>query len=199
MGGSNSKRTLIVENEDGGSIKITEGVVRRLKGLPDEDKKETDKSGVPQPAATPAPAAPVSPAPTPAPAPAPKVQEPPKDPDYSQYGLYPKKVNAELEDLYVKKLKDLQDKHAELNKKTNEQFAQAVQEVEGKFLDYTAVPVCQDLQSALLQCYQANPHEILKCSSVVNAFSVCVERARITASSTRVQSERSTQQVIEVS
>jgi len=184
MGGSSSKRTLIVEN-DGGSIKITEGVVRRLKGLPDDDKKEKDNSGVTQPQAPP----------VPAPPPQPKVQQPPKEPEY---GLYQKKVNAELEDLYVQKLKDLQDKHAELNKKTNEQFTKAVKEVEGKFLDFTAVPVCQDLQATLLKCYQDNPHEILKCSSVVNAFSTCVERARITASSTRVQGQRSPQ-MIEVS
>jgi len=228
MGGSNSKRTLILEN-DGGSILITEGVVRRLRGLPDEDRKEKEKEQAPKAPTTPTPPppepvapapvaqAPVPVAPEPSPvapepspvapepspvapiapvAPAPNVEEPSQD-----YGLYRRKLNAELEDLYVQKLKDLQEKHAELNKQTSQQFADAVQEVEAKFINYTAVPVCQDLQTKLLQCYQDNPNEILKCSNVVNAFSTCVERARITASTSRAQSQQQQQQgaVVEVS
>lgn len=97
-------------------------------------------------------------------------------------------VHPELEDFYVQKLKDLQEKNSALLEKTSNQFADSVKEVEQKFFTSSASPVCQDLQHKVLQCYQENGNAVLNCSSIVNAFSQCVERARVAASASRVQS-----------
>ncbi|GFR72722.1 MICOS complex subunit [Elysia marginata] len=69
--------------------------------------------------------------------------------------------------------------NTQLQHQTNEQFALAVQEVEKKFMNVTASPVCQDLQTKVLECYQANGTEPLNCSGIVNAFASCVDRARV--------------------
>lgn len=40
-------------------------------------------------------------------------------------------------------------------------------------------PVCQEFQAQVLKCYQENPTDILNCSALVNAFTACVNRARV--------------------
>ncbi|GFS21848.1 MICOS complex subunit [Elysia marginata] len=44
-----------------------------------------------------------------------------------------------------------------------------------------------DLQTKVLECYQANGTEPLNCSGIVNAFASCVDRARVASSTSRVQ------------
>ncbi|CAL1538994.1 unnamed protein product, partial [Lymnaea stagnalis] len=88
-------------------------------------------------------------------------------------------LSRDADDFYTQKLKDLQDRNAALQKQTNEEFAKAVKEVEAKFLKDSTCAVCQDLQLKVLECYQTNPNEILNCSGIVDAFTTCVERARM--------------------
>jgi len=202
MGGTSSKRTLVIEDAPGGTVKISEAVVRRLKGLPDEEPeipKVKEPSPPPPPPPEPPkqveqveaatetlpPPPPPPAAPEPEPKPEPKVEPEPEPP----LRPYPQQIDPQLEDLYVAKLKELQEKQAELMKNTNDHFKNAVQEVEGKFIDYTASPVCQDLQSKVLQCYQENSGEPLQCSGIVAAFTNCVDRARMVAHSSRMQIE----------
>ncbi|XP_005103247.1 MICOS complex subunit Mic19 isoform X2 [Aplysia californica] len=159
MGGSGSTtRRVVVEDAGDDVVKISEAVVRRLKGIPDRDNAGSD---VPPP-----------------------IPSPTSRPDQR---LYSQEINQEVEDFYVQKLKELQERNAALQKQTNDQFAKAVKEVEEKFVNYTASPVCQDLQTKVLQCYQDNANEVLNCSAIVNAFSTCVDRARMAASSSRMQ------------
>lgn len=39
-------------------------------------------------------------------------------------------------------------------------------------------PVCAGLQSEILKCYQANKHEVLKCSELAKEYQRCVSAAR---------------------
>jgi len=156
MGGTGSTRRLVVEDANhGDTITISEAVVRRLKNLPDEDVSECKETPVPDP--------------------------PQKEPEpiLSESRPFPEQIHAEVEDFYIQKLKELQERNAVLQKQTNDQFAKAVQEVENKFINITANPVCQDLQAKVIECYQANPNSTLNCSPLVEAFTYCVDRARI--------------------
>ncbi|XP_061195374.1 MICOS complex subunit Mic19-like [Saccostrea echinata] len=87
----------------------------------------------------------------------------------------------ELTDLYNSKIKELEAKNADLLKARVNEFAQAVQEVEKKFMNTTGSPVCQDLQDKVFHCYTENSKKTLLCSAEVRAFFECVERARANA------------------
>ncbi|XP_062593728.1 MICOS complex subunit Mic19-like [Saccostrea cucullata] len=87
----------------------------------------------------------------------------------------------ELTDLYNSKIKELEAKNADLLKARVSEFAQAVQEVEKKFMNTTGSPVCQDLQDKVFRCYTENNKKTLLCSEEVRAFFECVERARANA------------------
>ncbi|GFO40508.1 micos complex subunit [Plakobranchus ocellatus] len=168
MGSGESKRRVIVEDADGEEIvTVTEAVVRRMKGLPDIDKTGTKQASHPSTASAPTPSPPVS--------------------RSAELDRATSVLKREAEDFYLQKIRDLQDRNIRLQKQTNEQFAIAVQEVEKKFVNVTASPVCQDLQAKVLECYQANGSEPLNCSAIVNAFATCVDRARVAASSSRMQ------------
>jgi len=168
MGGQGStQRKLVIEDVEGGTVKITEAVARRLQGLPDVEEGKQASAAPPQ-----------------------NQKQPQQSQDPSSQGengtSYPNNINPEVEDFYVQKLKELQEiRNAELQKQTKNQFAKAVKEVEDKFIDYTASPVCQDLQCKVLECYQANGKQTLNCSAIVNSFTACVDRARMAASTTR--------------
>jgi len=163
MGGKTSKpRTISIESDSDGVITdviISEAVARRLQGIPDKPDE-----------------------------PSPQKIEPKKDlvsvpQDTSEYI---RDVDPEIEDFYVQKLKELQERNETLQKHTNEQFAKAVKEVEDKFVSFTASPVCTDLQSKVMECYQVNgSDDPLKCSSLVTQFTQCVDRARVAVSASR--------------
>ncbi|BFZ08620.1 hypothetical protein BsWGS_11659 [Bradybaena similaris] len=85
----------------------------------------------------------------------------------------------DVEEMYIKKLKDLQQRNKDLQNDTNKHFASAVKQVEDNFRGIMPQPVCQEFQAQVLKCYQENPTDILNCSSLVNAFTACVNRARV--------------------
>ncbi|XP_048239146.1 MICOS complex subunit MIC19-like [Haliotis rufescens] len=159
MGGTGSTRRLVVEEIDGdGVVKISESVVRRLKGESEPEGASSSQSkSAPRPE---------------------RVFLPPPPPQYGQARIDSKKAVQEVEAFYQQKLRQLEERNATLQKITNEQFAKAVQEVEQKFLKQTGSPVCQDLQSRVYNCYVDNPKYTLRCSADVRAFSLCVETAR---------------------
>ncbi|BFZ10852.1 hypothetical protein BsWGS_13892 [Bradybaena similaris] len=162
MGGSASTRRVVVEDTGGEEyVTISEAVARRLKGQADREVTVKDRETVP-----------ASPPPI-------RAFDPESKPIYHK--------NKELDEFYARKLQDLQERNAALQKITNEQFASAVKEVEQKFLNVTASPVCQDLQARVFECYQSNPREVLNCSALVTAFTTCVDRARMSATASRVQ------------
>ncbi|XP_046581588.1 MICOS complex subunit MIC19-like [Haliotis rubra] len=160
MGGTGSTRRLVVEELDGdGVVKISESVVRRLKGESEPEGASSSQSKS-------------------APRPERVYMPPPPPPQFGQARIDSKKAVQEVENFYQQKLRQLEERNATLQKITNEQFAKAVQEVEQKFLKQTGSPVCQDLQSRVYNCYVDNPKYTLRCSADVRAFSLCVEKAR---------------------
>lgn len=83
-----------------------------------------------------------------------------------------------IEQYYQEKINSLEERNNQLFEEQKHQFAEAVQEVEKKFLKTTASPVCEDLQTAVLACYQVNPNQTLLCSPHVKAFNECVQKQR---------------------
>ncbi|CAG2242122.1 MICOS complex subunit MIC19-like [Mytilus edulis] len=155
MGASNSTRRVVIEDSSGSGVAVTvsQSVVRRLKGETEsEPKTDHTESRREQ----------LSDAIT-------ETRIPSRDSSQEV---------KKLESYYQSKLAELEKKNASLLKQTTAQFAEAVQEVEKKFLKTTGPQVCPDLQTKVYQCYQANPDQTLECSSVVRAFVDCVERAR---------------------
>ncbi|XP_025106588.1 MICOS complex subunit MIC19-like [Pomacea canaliculata] len=148
MGTSQSSRRVVVEDgETTGVVKISESVVKRIRGqVP--DTKESSSSELPSKCTV---TTQTSPACT--------------------------QLDKE-DDFYRQSWKELEERNAELQRITNEQFAKAVVEVEKKFLKHTSSPVCQNLQSRVYECYLSNRNQILNCAAEVRAFSTCVERAR---------------------
>lgn len=82
-----------------------------------------------------------------------------------------------LESKYESKLRHVEEKlrdSSRLSRMTTEQLNVAAADVERKFCKQTFNPVCEELESALLQCYEANPKRILKCSDAADKFVRCV-------------------------
>ncbi|KAJ7379370.1 hypothetical protein OS493_016606 [Desmophyllum pertusum] len=64
-------------------------------------------------------------------------------------------------------------------KLTVEKFNQAVEDTKQKFSLPTKVPACQHLKNELLNCYKQNPSQALKCSQQVRDFINCVELSQV--------------------
>ncbi|XP_061438643.1 MICOS complex subunit MIC19 isoform X2 [Rhineura floridana] len=63
-------------------------------------------------------------------------------------------------------------------KVTTEQYQKAVEEVDARFKRYESHPVCADLQSKILQCYQENSQQTLSCSALASEYLKCVNHAK---------------------
>ena len=57
---------------------------------------------------------------------------------------------------------------------TIDEFTKAANDVEQQFIKPTLKPVCEHLQTTLLDCYKKNPKKILDCSLDVKNFQDCV-------------------------
>ncbi|XP_033120865.1 MICOS complex subunit Mic19-like, partial [Anneissia japonica] len=84
----------------------------------------------------------------------------------------------QLEEHWRERLRNAEEKNANLAQITSEQFNQAAENVEAKFMKERFVPICEKLQQAVLDCYQANPKQVLKCSEEVKAFNACVQHTQ---------------------
>ncbi|KAK6175335.1 hypothetical protein SNE40_013822 [Patella caerulea] len=162
MGASGSTRKIVVEDQDGGGVvKISESVVRRIKGQSDREESSTDSKQQTH------------------------ESRPSKPTIIERPVYYPaptikdnSRATQEIEAFYQEKLKQLEERNAQLQKITTEQFAKAVKEVEQKFIKQTGTPVCESIQDKVYNCYHSNPKESLNCWQEVGAFTTCVERAR---------------------
>ncbi|XP_071961578.1 uncharacterized protein [Antedon mediterranea] len=84
----------------------------------------------------------------------------------------------QIEDHWSERLRKAEEKNANLAQITSEQFNQAADKVEAKFMKDKYVCICENLQQAVLDCYQANPKQVLKCSDEVKAFNACVQQTQ---------------------
>ncbi|XP_053572366.1 MICOS complex subunit MIC19 [Bombina bombina] len=82
------------------------------------------------------------------------------------------------DEYYKEQLARLEERSAEFYKVTTEQYQKAASDVESRFKRYEAYPICADLQSKILQCYQQNPQQTLSCSALASQYLQCVNIAK---------------------
>ncbi|XP_042324728.1 MICOS complex subunit MIC19 isoform X2 [Sceloporus undulatus] len=85
---------------------------------------------------------------------------------------------------YKEQLARLEERSAQFYKVTTEQYQKAVDEVDAKFKRFKSTPVCADLQSKILQCYQENSQKTLSCSALASEYLKCVNHAKQSATRT---------------
>ncbi|XP_040449283.1 MICOS complex subunit MIC25 isoform X6 [Falco naumanni] len=68
--------------------------------------------------------------------------------------------------------------NAEIYKLTSEQYQEAATKAEEWIKRRNTDPVCANLQSEILKCYQENKHEVLKCSELAKEYQRCVSAAQ---------------------
>lgn len=83
------------------------------------------------------------------------------------------------ENKHLEEISALKKKLADKEEITVEKFNQAVEETKRKFSQPTKVPACQHLKNEVLNCYQQNPTQALKCSQQVRDFLSCVESSQM--------------------
>ncbi|XP_060064631.1 MICOS complex subunit MIC19-like [Ylistrum balloti] len=154
MGASDSKRTMVVERDD---VMVTQNVIKRLSG----------REKVPEP------------------------ESKSEDGMHFDYAIPSSKIR-QIEAEFQERLKATEEREAESKARLKkyeeqseqqlqtqqEQFSQAMDELEKKFLRNTGSPICQDIQQDVFHCYQSNPKQTLNCSAQVRAFTSCVDDAR---------------------
>ncbi|PSN50453.1 hypothetical protein C0J52_04964 [Blattella germanica] len=169
MGGTQSTntRTITIQNDDPNSvIKVSDSVVKRLKGAKEEEKENQ----------------PVSP-------PQSKVTS---SLSHYHYGRGPKTsveiqqdkqaALRENDEYWGKRVKTLEDNHMNINKRMEEEYKKAVKEVEELFAKLPSKeqqPPCSYAGQYVKKCYQQNPKEVLKCAREVEAFAACVDMKRV--------------------
>nr|XP_021387720.1 MICOS complex subunit MIC25 isoform X2 [Lonchura striata domestica] len=82
------------------------------------------------------------------------------------------------EDFYKEQLARIEKKNAEIYKMTSEQYQEAATKAEERIKRRNADPICANLQSEILKCYQENKREVLKCSELAKEYQRCVSAAR---------------------
>ncbi|XP_069499479.1 MICOS complex subunit MIC25 isoform X1 [Ambystoma mexicanum] len=70
------------------------------------------------------------------------------------------------------------DENAEIYKLTSDQFHTAATNAEQRVKPRSYDPVCNDLQSKILTCYQVNGQEVLNCSDLAKQYRRCVTDAQ---------------------
>uniref|UniRef100_A0AAV2KY41 Uncharacterized protein n=1 Tax=Knipowitschia caucasica TaxID=637954 RepID=A0AAV2KY41_KNICA len=87
--------------------------------------------------------------------------------------------------LYKEHIAKLESKCSQFYKVTADSFKKSKEETHNRFQRFNIQPVCGDLQSQILKCYQENPGKSLSCSSIASAYMQCVNKAKVDKMSTR--------------
>ncbi|XP_071405811.1 MICOS complex subunit MIC25 isoform X2 [Pithys albifrons albifrons] len=82
------------------------------------------------------------------------------------------------EAFYKEQLARIERKNAEIYKLTSEQYQEAATKAEEWIKRRNTDPVCANLQSEILKCYQENKREVLKCSELAKEYQRCVSAAQ---------------------
>nr|XP_014121416.1 MICOS complex subunit MIC25 isoform X1 [Zonotrichia albicollis] len=82
------------------------------------------------------------------------------------------------EAFYQEQLARIERKNAEIYKMTSEQYQEAAAKAEERIKRRNADPICANLQSEILKCYQENKREVLKCSELAKEYQRCVSAAQ---------------------
>ncbi|KAJ0029423.1 hypothetical protein NQD34_004420 [Periophthalmus magnuspinnatus] len=87
--------------------------------------------------------------------------------------------------LYKEHIAKLESKCSQFYKVTSDSFQKSKEETLNRFARFNIQPVCGDLQSQILKCYQENPGKTLSCSGIASAYMQCVNKAKMDNMSTR--------------
>ncbi|XP_077452775.1 coiled-coil-helix-coiled-coil-helix domain containing 3b isoform X2 [Stigmatopora argus] len=94
------------------------------------------------------------------------------------------KALKERDALYKERIAKLQVKCTQFYKTTAESFQKGKEDAHRRFARFNIQPVCGDMQSQVLKCYQENPGKSLSCSRIASAYMQCVEQAKKSQPST---------------
>lgn len=172
MGNTPSSRRVTVVNDDVvGVVKVSENVVRRLRGEPEKSTESSSKEST-QSSDGPAVASstgfvPFSPA------------EP-----YSSTLEQRQKYHEEFkksERAWQNRIRQLEAQNRQLFDAANEKIAATITDVETNYMKNSYAPVCPDKQQKVQQCYKEHSKYPLNCSREVHEFMECVDKVRMTA------------------
>ncbi|XP_033346488.1 MICOS complex subunit MIC19 [Bombus vosnesenskii] len=191
MGSGQSTRKLTINNEEIGVIEISESVVERLTQkvpetninvasevrpttLAEPSSKRTVSQQLPQSGDIPA-----------------NVGYPTYHPQLTLTALQIQQQNEQefrkQDNYWQQRLQKLEQKHSEINEIINAEYKKAAEQlyIDGKkgVNIHDTVQPCKNCSEKVFKCYQDHPKEILKCSTLVEEFSNCVDqrRARVIA------------------
>ncbi|KAK3739516.1 hypothetical protein QZH41_016196 [Actinostola sp. cb2023] len=83
------------------------------------------------------------------------------------------------ENQLVSDIESLKQKNANIDVLSEDTFNAAISEIQEKFRQNERPAVCPDLQEQVINCYQQNPQQTLRCSQFVKEFEICVQKARL--------------------
>uniref|UniRef100_H2ZP27 CHCH domain-containing protein n=1 Tax=Ciona savignyi TaxID=51511 RepID=H2ZP27_CIOSA len=99
------------------------------------------------------------------------------------------KQMASLAQKYQEDLENERQKHQQFYDLSIEEFEKSAKAVEKKFKKPNSEPVCKSFQDELVECYKNNPGRPLDCSEHLASFKRCVNIAKESVLSSRVEPE----------
>ncbi|KAF3428050.1 hypothetical protein E2986_08999 [Frieseomelitta varia] len=184
MGSGQSARKLTINNEEIGVIEISESVVERLTqkmsetNVTNEVRAATEPSSKKTSQLSQSGDIPVN------------AGYPVYHPQLTLSALQIQQQNEEefrkQDNYWQRRLQKLEQKHSEINDIINAEYKKAAEiyigDKKGVNIHDTIQP-CKNSSEKVFQCFQDHPKEILKCSTLVEEFSNCVDqrRARVIA------------------
>ncbi|XP_077601151.1 uncharacterized protein LOC144215849 isoform X2 [Stigmatopora nigra] len=94
------------------------------------------------------------------------------------------KALKERDALYKEHVAKLEARCTQFYKATAESFQKGKEDAHRRFMRFNIQPVCGDMQSQVMKCYQENPGKSLSCSRIASAYMQCVEQAKKSQPST---------------
>ncbi|GFY40783.1 uncharacterized protein TNIN_129561 [Trichonephila inaurata madagascariensis] len=177
MGNAPSNRRVTVVNDDVvGVVQVSEGVVRRLRGLPDKQSTDSEKSSSQEQPVPPSIPEVIRPTPN-------YLPFAPPEP-YSSTLEQRQKYHEEFkkaEKSWNNRIHELETQNRMLYETANEKFGATLKEVEENHVKNSYAPVCPDIQQKVIHCYKENTKLPLNCSQEVHDLLKCVEKVRMTA------------------
>lgn len=173
MGNTPSSRRVTVVNDDVvGVVKVSENVVRRLRGDPEKSTESSTSKESTQSSDGPAVVPPTG-----------FVPFTPAEP-YSSTLEQRQKYHEEFkksERSWQNRIRQLEAQNRQLFDAANEKIAATLTDVETNYMKNSYAPVCPDKQQKVQQCYKEHSKYPLNCSREVHDFMECVDKVRMTA------------------
>jgi coiled-coil-helix-coiled-coil-helix domain-containing protein 3 len=83
-----------------------------------------------------------------------------------------------LEKSWRQQMNELERQNRELWKSANHKLSNNLNEIEKKYVKTKCEPICGENEKKVIECYQTNKSQPLKCSKEVKGFVNCVHEIR---------------------